>query len=197
MRYVIFVIICLSFIFSSLTGRMSELSSAALTSCKDAVTLCISLCGTICLWSGVMKVAERSGAVKKLSFIFAKPLTLLFPDIDKKGTAMQYIVMNFISNLLGLGNASTPLGIKAMNELKKEQNADKAATRDMIMLVVMNTASVQFFPSTIVAIRASYGSTAPADIVPCVWIVSVIALSVSLMSVFAADKISSRRKKND
>ena len=197
MRYVIFVIICLSFIFSSLTGRMSELSSAALTSCKDAVTLCISLCGTICLWSGVMKVAERSGAVKKLSFIFAKPLTLLFPDIDKKGTAMQYIVINFISNLLGLGNASTPLGIKSMNELKKEQNADKAATRDMIMLVVMNTASMQFFPSTIAAIRASYGSTAPADIVPCVWIVSVIALSVSVMSVFAADKISSRRKKND
>lgn len=197
MRYVIFVIICLSFIFSSLTGRISELSSAALTSCKDAVTLCISLCGTICLWSGVMKVAERSGAVKKLSVIFAKPLTLLFPDIDKKGTAMQYIVMNFISNLLGLGNASTPLGIKAMNELKKEQNADKTATRDMIMLVVMNTASVQFFPSTIAAIRASYGSTAPADIVPCVWIVSLIALGVSVTTVFAADKISSRRKKND
>lgn len=197
MRYVIFVIICLSFIFSSLTGRISELSSAALTSCKDAVTLCISLCGTICLWSGVMKVAERSGAVKKLSVIFAKPLTLLFHDIDKKGTAMQYIVMNFISNLLGLGNASTPLGIKAMNELKNEQNADKTATRDMIMLVVMNTASVQFFPSTIAAIRASYGSTAPADIVPCVWIVSLIALGVSVTTVFAADKISSRRKKND
>lgn len=197
MRYVIFVIICLSFIFSSLTGRISELSSAALTSCKDAVTLCISLCGTICLWSGVMKVAERSGAVKKLSVIFAKPLTLLFHDIDKKGTAMQYIVMNFISNLLGLGNASTPLGIKAMNELKNEQNADKTATRDMIMLVVMNTASVQFFPSTIAAIRASYGSTAPADIVPCVWIVSLIALGVSVTTVFAADRISSRRKKND
>ena len=197
MRYVIFVIICLSFIFSSLTGRISELSSAALTSCKDAVTLCISLCGTICLWSGVMKVAERSGAVKKLSVIFAKPLTLLFHDIDKKGTAMQYIVMNFISNLLGLGNASTPLGIKAMNELKNEQNADKTATRNMIMLVVMNTASVQFFPSTIAAIRASYGSTAPADIVPCVWIVSLIALGVSVTTVFAADRISSRRKKND
>lgn len=197
MRYVIFVIICLSFIFSSLTGRISELSSAALTSCKDAVTLCISLCGTICLWSGVMKVAERSGAVKKLSVIFAKPLTLLFHDIDKKGTAMQYIVMNFISNLLGLGNASTPLGIKAMNELKNEQNADKTATRNMIILVVMNTASVQFFPSTIAAIRASYGSTAPADIVPCVWIVSLIALGVSVTTVFAADKISSRRKKND
>ena len=107
MRYVIFVIICLSFLFASVTGKMSDLSSAALTSCKDAVTLCVSLCGTICLWNGVMKVAERSGAVKKLSCVFAKPLGLLFPDIDKKGAAMQYIVMNFLSNLLGLGNAST------------------------------------------------------------------------------------------
>ncbi|MBP3334771.1 MAG: ABC transporter permease [Ruminiclostridium sp.] len=195
MSYVIFVIICLSFIFSSVTGKMSELSIAALTSCRDAVTLCISLCGTICLWSGVMKVAERSGAVKKLSCIFAKPLGLLFPGIDKKGIAMQYIVMNFISNLLGLGNASTPLGIKAMQELKSEQKAEKTATRDMIMLVVMNTASVQFFPSTIVALRASYASATPADIVPCVWVVSLIALGVSVTAVFAADGISSRRKK--
>ncbi len=197
MRYVIFVIICLSFLFSAVTGRMAELSTAVLTSCKDAVTLCIALCGTICLWSGVMNIAERSGAVKKLSVIFAKPLSLLFPDIDKKGSAMQYIVMNFISNLLGLGNASTPLGIKAMSELKKEQNADKTATRSMIMLVVMNTASVQFFPSTIAAIRASYGSASPADIVPCVWIVSVIALGVSVAAVFIIDRIASRRNKND
>lgn len=142
-----------------------------------------------------MKVAERSGAVKKLSCIFAKPLGLLFPGIDKKGIAMQYIVMNFISNLLGLGNASTPLGIKAMQELKSEQKAEKTATRDMIMLVVMNTASVQFFPSTIVALRASYASATPADIVPCVWVVSLIALGVSVTAVFAADGISSRRKK--
>ena len=142
-----------------------------------------------------MKVAERSAAVKKLSCIFAKPLGLLFPGIDKKGIAMQYIVMNFISNLLGLGNASTPLGIKAMQELKSEQKAEKTATRDMIMLVVMNTASVQFFPSTIVALRASYASATPADIVPCVWVVSLIALGVSVTAVFAADGISSRRKK--
>lgn len=195
MSYVIFVIICLSFIVSSVTGKMSELSMAALMSCKDAVTLCISLCGTICLWNGAMKVAQRSGAVKKLSFIFTKPLGLLFPGIDKKGTAMQYIMMNFIANLLGLGNASTPLGIKAVQELKNEQKAEKTATRDMIMLVVMNTASVQFFPSTIVAIRASYRSTTPADIVPCVWIVSLIALGVSVVTVFAAERISSRRKK--
>lgn len=195
MSYVIFGIICLSFIFAALNGRMTELSAATLTSCKDAVVLCFGLCGTICLWSGVMNVAQRSGVVKKLATVFAKPLALLFPDINKKGKAMEYIIMNFISNLLGLGNATTPLGIKAMQELKTEQNVTGTATRSMIMLVVMNTASVQFFPSTVIAIRASYGSSSPADILPCVWIVSLIALIVTVMSVFTMDKLLSAKKR--
>ncbi len=195
MSYVIFVIICLSFIFSAFNGKMYDLSVAALTSCKDAVTLCISLCGTICLWSGIMNVGCKSGIVLRLSKLFSKPLALLFPGIDKKGKAMEYIILNFISNLLGLGNASTPLGIKAMQELKNEQKADKTATRNMIMLVVTNTASVQLFPSTIVAIRASYGSTSPTDILPCVWIVSALALAVSVIAVFICDKFSMIRKK--
>ena len=125
MSYVIFVIISLSFVFSACNGTMNDLSVAALTSCKDAVTLCISLCGTICLWSGIMNVAGKSGIVSGLSGLLSKPLSLLFPDISRKGSAMQYIILNFISNLLGLGNASTPLGIKAMQELKEEQKAKK------------------------------------------------------------------------
>ena len=140
MSYVIFVIISLSFVFSACNGTMNDLSVAALTSCKDAVTLCISLCGTICLWSGIMNVAGKSGIVSGLSRLLSKPLSLLFPDISRKGSAMHYIILNFISNLLGLGNASTPLGIKAMQELKEEQKAKKNATRSMIMLVVLNTA---------------------------------------------------------
>lgn len=113
------------FCFSACNGTMNDLSVAALTSCKDAVTLCISLCGTICLWSGIMNVAGKSGIVSGLSRLLSKPLSLLFPDISSKGSAMQYIILNFISNLLGLGNASTPLGIKAMQELKEEQKAKR------------------------------------------------------------------------
>lgn len=192
MSYVIFVIISMSFVFSACNGTMNDLSVAALTSCKDAVTLCISLCGTICLWSGVMNVAGKSGIVSGLS----KPLSLLFPDISRKGSAMQYIILNFISNLLGLGNASTPLGIKAMQELKEEQKAKKNATRSMIMLVVLNTASVQLFPSTVIALRASYASESPADILPCVWVVSVLSLTLSVLSVFVFEKISNKRRKN-
>ena len=178
MSYVIFVIISLSFVFSACNGTMNDLSVAALTSCKDAVTLCISLCGTICLWSGIMNVAGKSGIVSGLSGLLSKPLSLLFPDISRKG------------------NASTPLGIKAMQELKEEQKAKKNATRSMIMLVVLNTASVQLFPSTVIALRASYASESPADILPCVWVVSVLSLTLSVLSVFVFEKISNKRRKN-
>lgn len=197
MSYVIFVIISLSFVFSACNGTMNDLSVAALTSCKDAVTLCISLCGTICLWSGIMNVAGKSGIVSGLSRLLSKPLSLLFPDISSKGSAMQYIILNFISNLLGLGNASTPLGIKAMQELKEEQKPKKNATRSMIMLVVLNTASVQLFPSTVIALRASYASESPADILPCVWVVSALSLTLSVLSVFVFEKISNKRRKNE
>lgn len=195
MSYVIFSIICISFVFAIANGNMQDLSVAALTSCKDAVLLCIELCGTLCFWSGIMNVAQKSGIVSRLSKLFAKPLSLLFPDINKKGTAMEYIILNFISNLLGLGNASTPLGIKAMQELKSEQQTKNTATRSMIMLVVLNTASIQLFPSTIIAIRASYGSISPADILPCVWSVSVFILIISSISVFVFDKLKNFRKK--
>ena len=133
-----------------------------------------------------MNVAGKSGIVSGLSGLLSKPLSLLFPDISRKGSAMQYIILNFISNLLGLGNASTPLGIKAK----------KNATRSMIMLVVLNTASVQLFPSTVIALRASYASESPADILPCVWVVSVLSLTLSVLSVFVFEKISNKRRKN-
>ena len=183
MSYVIFVIISLSFVFSACNGTMNDLSVAALTSCKDAVTLCISLCGTICLWSGIMNVAGKSGIVSGFSRLLSKPLSLLFPDISSKGSAMQYIILNFISNLLGLGN-------------KEEQKAKKNATRSMIMLVVLNTASVQLFPSTVIALRASYASESPADILPCVWVVSALSLTLSVLSVFVFERICDKRRKN-
>ena len=197
MKYVIFFICAASFVSSCLNGRINELSNAALTGCKDAVTLSITLCGAIAFWSGIMNIANRSGMVSFLSKILFRPLSFLFPGIKKNGKAMQYIVLNFISNLLGLGNASTPLGINAMRELKEEEKCDKTASRNMIMLVVMNTASIQFFPSTIVALRASHGALNAADIVPCVWIVSLCSLSISIISVILFGKITARRNKSN
>lgn len=197
MKYVIFFMCLTSLLVACCFGRINELSNAALTGCKEAVTLGITLCGTISFWSGIMNIARRSGLVSFLSKILFRPISLLFPGISKNGKAMQYIVLNFISNLLGLGNASTPLGIKAMGELKKEEQCKETASRNMIMLVVLNTASLQFFPSTVVALRASHGAEYAADIIPCVWIVSVLSLSISVFSVFLFGKITARRKTNE
>ena len=142
-----------------------------------------------------MNVAQKSGIANKLSKIVSPLLRLLFPKINPNGNAMSFIVMNFISNLLGLGNASTPLGIKAMNELKKEEGNPQKATFSMIMLTVMNTASIQLFPSTIVAVRAKYGSASPADILPCVWIVSVFVFAVCVLCTFIFESVTKRRDK--
>lgn len=197
MKYLILFMCAASLAASCLSGRINELSNAALTGCKDAVSLSITLCGAIAFWSGIMNIASRSGIVSFLSKILFRPLSILFPGIKKDGKAMHCIVLNFISNFLGLGNASTPLGINAMRELKEEEKCNKTASRNMIMLVVMNTASIQFFPSTIVTLRAAHGAGNAADIVPCVWIVSICSLSLSVISVFLFGKISSRRNKTN
>lgn len=180
MGYFMFFSILVSIAASIFNGKIDELSISLLSESANAVTLIISLCGSLCFWSGIMNVAEKSGIVNKISKIIYPIISLLFPSLDKNGKACGYIVLNFISNLLGLGNASTPLGLKAMEELEKS-NADKGCASDsMIMLVIINTASLQLFPATVAAIRTQYGSASPAEIVPCVWIVSIFSFTLSV-----------------
>ncbi len=181
MKVFFFIIVLFSVILGTANGSMDKVSQAALTECTAAVTLAVSLCGTICFWSGIMNIAERSGLTAKLSALVSPLLGKLFSGIDRSGRAMNYIVLNLVSNLLGLANAATPLGIKAMEELKAEENAEESATDNMIIFTVMNTASLQLFPATVAAIRANNGSGAPLEILPCVWIVSVAALATALI----------------
>lgn len=181
MKVFFFIIVLFSVILGTANGSMDKVSQAALTECTAAVTLAVSLCGTICFWSGIMNIAEKSGLTAKLSALLSPLLGKLFSGIDRGGRAMNYIVLNLVSNLLGLANAATPLGIKAMEELKAEENAEESATDNMIIFTVMNTASLQLFPATVAAIRANNGSGAPLEILPCVWIVSVAALATALV----------------
>ena len=183
MSYLIVTIVIFSYLIAVVNGKMNELSLAVISECANAVTLSITLCGSICLWCGLMKVAEKSGIVNVLSSLFTPFLKLLFPSISVKGKAMGYIALNFISNLLGLGNASTPIGIKAMEKLKKEDNADISASDNMIMLTVLNTAALQLFPVTIITLRTKYGSATPSDIIPAVWVVSAITLCITILAV--------------
>ncbi|WP_101549178.1 nucleoside recognition domain-containing protein [Anaerotruncus massiliensis (ex Togo et al. 2019)] len=182
MMNVIFAgIILFSFVFAALTGRMPQLSEAAMGQAGEAVTLVLSLTGMLCLWSGLMKIAQESGLTELLSRLLAPVTKRLFKGLRPNGEAVNAITMNLIANFLGLGNAATPLGIRAMCEMAKEQRADGAATNDMAMFVVVNTASIQLIPATTAMLRMQAGSAAPLDILPATWIASVGSVAVGIV----------------
>ncbi len=180
MNFIIFFAFLISFVLAILSGNTKEYTEVLLSESASAVTLCINICGSICFWSGIMKVAESSGIVKKIAKLLFLPISLIFKGIDKNGKAIGYITLNIISNLLGLANASTPLGIMAMQELYKEEGCQGVATDNMVMLCVINSASLQLFPATVAAMRTAYGSDNPLVILPAVWVVSILAFAVSV-----------------
>lgn len=184
MKFLLLVIPVISVIFALFNGTMPEVSAAILDKAGEAVELVISICGIMCFWCGIMKIAERAGLVEKISALLSPIVHLLFRNIKKGGKAAGLITMNLAANILGLGNASTPLGIAAMRAVCKENNAQEGgyATEDMIMLAVLNTASLQILPTTAAALRSANGSAAPLDILPCVWIVSVYSVTVAVLS---------------
>lgn len=175
MQAILVVIPAVSLIFAAFGGSMGQMSAALLEKSGEAVELVISLCGVLCFWSGMMRVAERAGLVEKLARVLSVPVSFLFRGIKKNGKAAGLVTMNLAANILGLGNASTPLGIAAMKAIADEDKSfdESTATDDMIMLAVLNTASLQIIPTTAAALRAANGAEKPFEILPCVWIVSV------------------------
>lgn len=171
--------IAASIVYAIFTGDTATVSQSLTQGATQAVELLISMCGMLCLWSGVMQIAKESGLTDKLSKLFAKPLSLLFNDVAVDSEAFSYICMNVSANLLGLSNAATPLGINAMKELKKGVDSDTASD-SMVIFVVMNTASIQLVPTTVAVLRSSYNSESPFDIIFCVLISSAVALAVGL-----------------
>lgn len=187
--FMVAVPVC-ALLFSVINGNISELSEAILAKSGEAVSLAISICGTMCLWCGVMKVAEAAGLVEKLSRLLSPLVCVLFRGVKKGSRAAGLITMNLAANILGLGNATTPLGIKAMEALS---DGTGTATDDMIMLTVLNTASLQIIPATAAALRAANGALNAMDILPCVWIVSIYAVIVAVSAAKIMGAISRRR----
>lgn len=175
LNYIWAGLILLSILCAAATGRMPELSAAVLSGAGGAVTLIISMAGMMAAWTGLMKIADRSGATRLLAKLLGPLMHLLFPQCKKDSPAVKAMCMNITANLLGLGNAATPLGIAAMQELKKE-NPTQTADNSMAMFVVLNTASIQLIPTFMATLRAQYGSASPFDILPAVWVTSVCAL---------------------
>lgn len=178
---IIFSIFCALF-----TGKTEQLSNAVLSSAAEAVQLVITMSGTVCLWSGLMEIAEQSGANKAIAKLLSPILSRFFPKLDKNGGAFRAICANVTANLLGLGNAATPLGIKAMQELEREtctDKLDKKASKSMIMFVILNTASIQLIPTVIISILDSCGAENPMETVPYIWIASLCGMAAAIISV--------------
>ncbi len=147
------------------TGRVEELSQTILGSAKDAAELALSMIGIYCLWMGLLRIAEKSGMIQAIARGSERLICKLFTGIRRGSEAVSLITLNLVANMLGMGNAATPFGLRAMAALQ-EQNPDKRrASDDMCLFIVINTASVQLLPLTIIAVRAAAGSSNPADIV--------------------------------
>lgn len=182
MKWVFTLLILLSLMFGFGCGRMEAVSSAALSECGRAIELTLTLAGSMCLWSGLMEVAKQSGLTQKIARLLSPLTTRLFKGLSKGSEAMQYITMNITANLLGLGNAATPLGIAAMKAMQKElpPDEDAAASDNMVLFVVLNTASIQLVPTTVAVLRLKYGASNPMDIIPAILIASLLSVTVGL-----------------
>ena len=178
---IIVIMVLFSLVFGILNGSITALAPAALEGAKDAVTLCLTLCGMICLWSGVMELMRRSGLSEKLSKLLRPVLTRLYPTAAKERETLDALSSNVSANLLGLGNAATPAGIKAAKGLKRLSGIDSASD-ELCLLVVMNTASITLLPTTVASLRASLGSAAPFDILPAVWLASLFSVSCGIFA---------------
>lgn len=182
LNYIWAGIMIISVIIAAFTGNIQQLAASALEGASEAVRFAVSILGIICLWTGLMKIASESG----LTNVFAKllkPITkIIFPEVPQNSPAMNAIVMNITANIFGMGNAATPLGIIAMKELNKLGDVwSKTASNSMCMFVVINTASVQIIPTTVLALRQAANSQNPFEIiVPC-WIASICAVCAGVI----------------
>lgn len=180
-------------IYALFNGTIDQVNEAIFNSAAEAVNLSIGLISILVFWLGLMRIAEKAGILKSLSAVFKPLITRLFPDIPKDHPAMGYILSNFIANLFGLGNAATPMGIKAMKEMKELSGSEKAS-RSMITFLVINTSSLTLVPTTIIAIRMQYKSAFPTEIVGTTVIATLITTTAAIIidRIFYLRRVSNR-----
>lgn len=187
MSYIWLAIAASAVLFGAATGRMEDVSAAVLLGAEAAVELCLAIAGPICLWSGLMELLSRCGLSKSLSRFLKPLLSRIFPRSFGDPVCAEHISENFTANLLGLGNAATPSGLKAIARMQL-MNRDKVhASAEMCRLVVLNTASLQLIPATVAALRSAAGAASPFDILPCVWLTSIVSASCGLLAARALE----------
>ncbi len=171
--------VTLSLLFGVLNGTLDAVSAAALEGAQVGVELCVSMAGILCLWTGVMAVMDRCGLTDALARLFRPLLRRLMPQAAGDRETLAALSANISANLLGLGSAATPLGVQAARRMAR-QARDGTATDELCLLVVLNTASIQLLPTTIAGVRGACGAASPFDIVPAVWLASVLSVTAGV-----------------
>ena len=188
------IFIIISILYAIVCGNLNQLNIAINSSTESAVNLTLTLIGTTCLWSGIMEIVSNTNIIKFLSKILSPIILWLFPNSNQNEKAFNNIVMNVITNILGLGNAATPLGIQAMEELQKDNFNKDILSDNMMMLIVLNTASLQVIPTTVIAIRTAFGSDNPTKIIFPVWFSTICAGIVGIIMTKLLIKIDRKGK---
>ncbi|MBW3493091.1 nucleoside recognition domain-containing protein [Bacillus sp. FDAARGOS_1420] len=163
-------------VYAMINGTMEEVTKAVFEGSKDAVTICIGLISVLVFWLGLMKIAEEAGLLKKLVSLFMPIVKRLFPEIPKDHPSMGFILSNMMANFFGLGNAATPLGIKAMEQLKELNGGKDSSSRSMVTFLALNTSAITLIPTTVISIRMTYESANPTEIVGVTFIAQVLSM---------------------
>lgn len=180
MSYIWSGLVILSFLWGFFHGNLSAVAAAALDGAQSALELSLSMAGILCLWSGVMEILNVCGLSRRIAALFRPLLRRLLPNASRDEETLAAVSANVSANLLGLGNAATPLGIQAARRMAR--NCGGTASDELCLLVVLNTASIQLLPTTVASVRAAFGSAAPFDILPAVWISSLASVTVGLLT---------------
>ena len=188
MTYIFIGILLVSIVFAAVTGRGAELAAAVPQGAQAGVTLAISIAGSICLWTGVGKLMERIGATAAQAKVLRPILHRLFPGTKTDPALANDLSANICANILGLGNAATPMGIQATKRMIDPKRPG-LATDQMCRLIVLNTASIQLIPANVAAVRSSLGCATPFDILPAVWITSLCSAGVGVLAAFFLGKV--------
>lgn len=188
MSWIFTFLLAFSCLAAALTSNGSALSAAVLSGAQAGITLSISLAGAMCLWTGIGRVMESAGITARLARLLSPALARLFPGTRNDPVLAGHISGNICANFLGLGNAATPMGIRAVQHMAQGQPAG-IASHEMCRMIVLNTASIQLIPANVAALRAGLGAAAPFDILPAVWITSICSASAGLAAAWALGKV--------
>ena len=182
--------IIIGIIVGIFNGKIDDVSTITISSAKDAVTLCITMLGVMSLWMGIMQVAKASGIIEQLTQKLLPVIRLLFPNIPKDHVANEYIASNIIANILGLGWAATPMGLKAMKELRILNKDSEYASTDMCTFLIVNISSLQLIPVNIIAYRSQFQSVSPTEILGAALIATTISTIAGVIFSVVARKLA-------